>query len=55
MGSCVILPSVPYLEPGVGSVGTINLCGVSFCIKVSSLSYLEPGVGSIDINIIDCG
>ena len=55
MGSCVISPPAPYLEPGVRSVGTISLCDISFCIKFSPLSRLEPGVGSININIIDCG
>ena len=55
MGPCVILSPVSCLEPGVGSVETINLCGVSFCIKFFSLSCLEPGAGSININIIGCG
>ena len=53
MSPCVISPPVPRLEPGVGSVRTINLCNVSPCIKFSPLSYLEPGAGSININIID--
>ena len=52
MGSCVILSSAPYLEPGVGSMGTINLYNMGFCIKFSPLSRLKPGAGSININII---
>ena len=54
MGSCVISPPAPRLEPGVGSVGTINLCDMGFCIKFSPPSRLEPGADSIDINIIGC-
>ena len=52
MSPCVISPSTPYLEPEVGSVGTIGLCGIGFCIKFSPLSRLEPGAGSVGINII---
>ena len=55
MGSCVISPPAPCLEPGVRSVGTISLCNIGFCIKFSPPSYLKPGVGSIGINTINYG
>ena len=53
MGSCVISPPAPYLNPEVKSVGTIGLYDVGFCIKFSPPSCLEPGADSININIID--
>ena len=53
MGFCVISPPIPRLEPGVGSVETINLYSMGFCIKFPPPSYLEPRAGSININIID--
>ena len=53
MGSCVISPSMPHLEPKVKSVGTINLYNVGFCIKFPPPSRLEPRAGSININTIN--
>ena len=53
MGSCVILSPMPYLEPGVRSIETIDLCNIGFYIKFPSSSRLKPGAGSININIID--
>ena len=55
MGPCVILSPAPRLEPGVGSIGTISLCDVSFYTKFSPPSCLEPGVGSGNKNIIGYG
>ena len=54
MGSCVISPPIPRLEPGVGFVGTMGFYNIGFCIKFPSPSYLEPRVDFININIIGC-